>query len=328
MLTCPPVSPTTSHTEPFAVGLDLGGTDLKAARVFSDGRIEGFGKRPSRAAKSAEGPLEAIAEAVEELTGGRPGDLVGVGLGSPGVIHPDTGALVGNTPHFHHWGAFPFRERLAARLGMPLAMDNDANLAALAEHRLGAARGARVSITLTIGTGIGAGIIVAGRVFPGGWGGAGEIGHLPLGRGGATCRCGVADCVEPEASGSGLGALARAWGMAPPEARTVFAAAAAGDPRARAAFETMADRLGATIGAAVSLINPEVVVVGGGVAQAGDVLMGPLREAVARYTMATHREGLRVVAAALGERAGVVGAGLLAWDTHGAGNRLPGPLTR
>jgi len=327
VLTCAPVSPTTSHNEPFAVGLDLGGTDLKAARVLADGRIEGFGKRPSRAAESAEGPLEAMTEAVEELSRGRRGDLVGVGLGSPGVIHPDTGALVGSTPHFHHWGAFPLRERLAVRLGSSLAVDNDANLAALGEHRLGAARGARVSITLTVGTGIGAGIIVDGRALHGAWGGAGEIGHLPLGRGGATCRCGVTDCVEPEASGSGLSALARAWGMAPPEARTVFAAAAAGEPRACAAIETMADRLGAAIGAAVNLINPEVVVVGGGVAQAGDALMSPLREAVLRYTMTTHREGLRVVAAALGEQAGVTGAGLLAWDVHGAGGRAPAPLT-
>jgi len=302
------------HPESFTVGLDLGGTDLKAGRVLPDGRVEAFGKRPSRAAESAEGPLEGIAEAVEELTRGRRAQVAGVGLGSPGVIHPHSGALVGGTPHLHHWGAFPLRERLAERLGLPVVVDNDANLAALAEHRLGAARGAAVSITLTIGTGIGAGIVVDGRVIHGAWGGAGEIGHLPLGRGGASCRCGVADCVEPEASGSGLGAQARDLGWVPAEARTVFAAAAAGDPRARSLLETMADRLGAAIGAAVSLINPEVVVVGGGVAQAGEALMEPLREAVARYTLATHREGLRVVTASLGESAGVVGAGLLAWD--------------
>ncbi len=310
-------APVDDPIQPFAVGLDLGGTDLKSARVLVDGRLEGFGKRPSRAAESAEGPLEAIAEAVDELTQGRREDLIGVGLGAPGVINPGSGELVGATPHMHHWGAFPLRERLAGRLGLPLAVDNDANLAALAEHRLGAARGASVSITLTVGTGIGAGIIADGRVLRGAWGGAGEIGHLPLGRGGTPCRCGVTDCVEPEASGSGLGARARSMGMEPAEARTVFTAAAAGDPRARALLEVMADRLGAAIGAAVSLVNPEVVVVGGGVAQAGEALLEPLRAAVARYTLATHREGLRIVAAALGERAGVLGAGLLAWDVVG-----------
>jgi glucokinase len=311
---CPAVSSAPARPDPFAIGLDLGGTDLKAARVLADGRLEGFGKRPSRAAESADGPLDAMVEAVEELSHGRRDALIGVGLGSPGAIHPVTGALVGHTPHFPHWGAFPLRERLAARLGVRAAVDNDANVAALAEHRLGAARDSRVSLTVTLGTGIGCGIVVEGRVLHGAWGGAGELGHLPLGRGGAPCRCGVTDCVEPEASGSGLAALARAWGMVPAEARTVFAAAAAGEPRARGAVDHMADRLGATIGAAVSLINPEVVVVGGGVAQAGDALMSPLREAIARYTMTTHREGLRVVAAALGERAGVTGAGLLVWD--------------
>jgi glucokinase len=298
----------------FAIGLDLGGTDLKAARVGADGGLDGFCKRPSRAAESAEGPLAAIAAAVEALSTGRRDQVIGVGLGSPGVIHPETGALVGRTPHLHHWEGFPLRERIEERLGLPVAVDNDANLAALGEHRMGGARGARVSIMLTIGTGIGCGIVVDGRVFHGAFGGAGEIGHLPLGRNAAVCRCGVTDCVEPDASGSGLAAQARALGWQPAEARTVFAAAAAGDRRARALLETMADRLGAMIGAAVSLINPEVVVIGGGVAEAGEALLAPVREAVTRYTLATHRQGLRVAAATLGERAGVTGAGLLAWD--------------
>lgn len=302
----------------FTIGLDLGGTDLKSARVYGDGRVECFGKRPSRATESAEAPLEAIAEAVADLTDGGRAEPAGIGLGSPGVIHPDTGALAGGTPHFPHWGAFPLREKLRVRLGRDLVVDNDANLAALGEHRHGAAAGARVSITLTIGTGIGAGIVVEGRVLRGAWGGAGEIGHLPLGRTGILHACGVQDCVEPEASGSGLAAMARTWGMAPAEARTVFAAAAAGEPRAQAAIESMTDRLGATIAAAVNLINPDVVVIGGGVAQAGDALMAPLRRAVERYTMITHR-AVKLVPAAMGERAGVAGAGTLAWDAAASG---------
>jgi len=315
---CYPAVPVNeASNQRYAVGLDLGGTDLKAARVLADGRLEDFGKRPSRVAESAEAPLEVIADAVNQLTRGRRAGLIGIGLGSPGVIHPETGALMGGTPHIPHWEAFPLRERLAARLGVTPAVANDANLAAFAEHRLGAARGARVSITLTVGTGIGAGIVIDGAIVPGAWGGAGEIGHLPLGRSGMPCRCGVPDCVEPDASGSGIAAHARAAGIDPCEARDVFSAAAAGDPRARTIVEAMVDRLAATIGAAVSLINPEVVVVGGGVSQAGEFLMAPLRVAAARYTLATHRQGLRVVAAALGERAGTVGAGLYAWEVVG-----------
>lgn len=304
--------------ERFAIGLDLGGTDLKAGRVMADGRVEGFCKRSSRAAESAEGPLEAIADAVEALTRGARGKVIGVGLGCPGVIEPGTGALLGGAPHLHFWGAIPLRERVGARLGLPLVVDNDANFAALAEHRLGAARGARVSITVTVGTGIGAGIVIDGQVMRGARGGAGELGHIPLARGEEVCRCGIADCVEPEASGSGLARLAREAGLEPADAPTVFAAAAAGDPRARALLESVADRLGAAIATAVNLLNPEVVVVGGGVAEAGESLMAPLRAAVARYALPTHHDGLRVVSAALGERAGVVGAGLYAWEMLGA----------
>lgn len=298
----------------YAVGLDLGGTDLKAGRVTAEGLVEGFCKCPSRASESANGPLDAIAETVAGLICDAPHMAIGVGLGCPGVIHPESGALVGSTPHLHFWEDFPLRERVAARLGLPLAVDNDANLAALAEHRLGAARGARVSITVTVGTGIGAGIVVDGRLLRGAWGGAGELGHLALGRGEVPCRCGIPGCVEPDASGSGLARHANRAGLATTDAHTVFAAAAAGEPRARALVESMADRLGAAIGAAVNLVNPDVVVVGGGVAEAGEALMTPLRAAVARYTLATHRQGMSVVAAAFGEQAGLVGAGLLAWE--------------
>src|SRR5262245_46872634 len=130
MLPCAPVSPAPPHAEPFAVGLDLGWTDLKSARVYADGRLEEFGKRPSRAAESAEAPIEAMSEAFADLTRGRAG-CIGVGVGSPGVIDPVTGALAGNTPHFPHWGAFPLRERIAARVGGPVAVSNDANVADL-----------------------------------------------------------------------------------------------------------------------------------------------------------------------------------------------------
>ena len=261
--------------------------------------------------------MDAIADAVAELCDGMGDAVVAVGLGCPGVIHPETGALVGPTPHLHYWDAFPLRGRLAERIGLPLAVDNDANAAALAEHRLGAARGSRVSITVTLGTGIGGGIVVDGGVLRGAWGGAGEIGHLALGRGDVACRCGVPGCVEPEASGSGLARHAREAGWSPAEARTVFAKAAAGDERAAALVESMADRLGAVIGAAVQIVNPDVVVVGGGVAEAGEALLAPLRRSVERYTVATQRGGLRIVPAALGERAGVVGAGLMAWEAVG-----------
>ena len=302
----------------YAIGLDLGGTDLKAGLVSGRGEATHFLRLPARAGEHADAPLEVIAQAVAELRRAAAGPLAGIGLGCPGVIDPARGALVGRTPHLPHWDALPLRALLTERLGENLVVENDANLAALAEHRVGAARGARVSLTITVGTGIGCGVIIEGRVLRGAQGGAGELGHLPM-DGRFPCRCGVPGCVEPECSGSGLVARAAEVGLEAPDAAAVFAAAGAGDPRARRLIERMTDRLGALIAVAVQLLDPEVVVIGGGVSNAGEALLAPLRAAVARYALGSLRDRVRIVGAALGERAGVVGAGLAAWEVAGEG---------
>jgi glucokinase len=297
----------------YAIGLDLGGTDLKAGLVSDSGEIAHFLRLPARAGEHADAPFEVIARAVAALRCAAAGPLVGIGFGCPGVIDPANGALVGRTPHLPHWDSLPLRALLMERLGARLVVENDANLAALAEHRVGAARGARVSLTITVGTGIGCGVIVEGRVLRGAHGGAGELGHLPL-DGRFPCRCGVPGCVEPECSGSGLVARAAEAGLAAPDAATIFDAAAAGDLRAVRLIERMTDRLGALIAVAVQLLDPGVVVIGGGVSNAGEALLVPLRSAVARYALESHRHGMRIVRAALGADAGLVGAGLAAWE--------------
>jgi glucokinase len=302
----------------YTIGLDLGGTDLKAGLVSGRGEVAHFLRRPARVREHADAPLGVIVKAVTDLRRAAAGPLAGIGLGCPGVIDPASGALVGRTPHLPHWDSLPLRALLTARLGTSLVVENDANLAALAEHRVGAARGARVSLTITVGTGIGCGVIVEGRVLRGAHGGAGELGHLPM-DGRFPCRCGVPGCVEPECSGSGLVARAAEVGLVVSDAAAVFAAAAAGEPRATRLIERMTDRLGALIAAAVQLLDPEVVVVGGGVSNAGEALLTPLRSAVGRYALGSLGDGVRIVGAALGERAGVVGAGLAAWEVAGDG---------
>jgi glucokinase len=299
------------------LALDLGGTDLKAALCDPAGRVLAFARRPSRVQESAAAPYEAMVAACAELAGGRA--LAAIGLGCPGAIDPATGVLVDRTAHLPHWFDEPVRERLERHFGVPVAVDNDANCAALAEHELGAARGARVSVTLTIGTGVGMGIVVGGRVHQGARGGAGELGHIPLGRDERTCECGIESCVEPEISGSGLVEAARHAGLDARDAEAVFALAAQGEPRAAALIARLADRLGAAIATAVHLLDPDVVVIGGGVARAGDALLDPVRAAVARYAMPSHRRGLAIVPAALGDRAGVSGAGLIGARRAAAG---------
>jgi glucokinase len=299
---------------PSVLAFDLGGTDLKAALVGADGDLRHFSRTPSRVPEGRDAPLEAIGEQGERLRALAPGPVLAAGLGAPGVTEPRTGAQLGRTANLPFWEDLPLRELLERRLGLPVAVENDANAAALAEHRLGAARGARVSLTVTVGTGVGCGIVVEDRLLRGAHGGAGEIGHLPLGGDGAPCGCAVEGCVEAEAAGKGLVRAAREAGLAAEDAAAVFALAAAGNPVARALVDRMARQLGRMIGAAVNLLDPDVVVLGGGIAQAGEMLLAPVRASVARHALASHVDRLEIVLATLGERAGVMGAGLLAWE--------------
>ncbi|NOT34923.1 MAG: ROK family protein, partial [Candidatus Eisenbacteria bacterium] len=189
----------------MSIGLDLGGTDLKAVRLADSGEVLAFARVPSRALESHSGPYEAAIAVLEALGSGDAGEArATIGFGCPGVIDPSTGVLRGATAHLPHWHDEPVRDELERRLGRRVVVDNDANLAALAEHRLGAGRDAHTLVLVTLGTGIGCGMVIDGRVHRGAWGGAGELGHIPLGDGALECACGVPGCVEPEASASGL----------------------------------------------------------------------------------------------------------------------------
>ena len=294
------------------IAFDLGGTELKAARIADGGRVERFARVPSMAAAGEASLFAAIAEAGKLLdVDDSPGVI---GFGSPGVIHPASGIIVDRTPNVRLTPDFPMRDRLERLLNRRVVIDNDANCAALAEHEAGAAKGARVSITVTVGTGVGSGIVVGGRIVQGAFGGAGEIGHVPVGSEGPPCRCGVEGCAEPMASGAGLLARAREAGLEVESARAVFEST---DPRAARVIERMIDHLAPILGAATQVLNPDVIVVGGGVSQAGEKLFEPLRAALERYTLASHRERLQLVPAKLGEQAGVIGAGLMAWQAQG-----------
>jgi len=297
-------------SSPIRIGLDLGGTDLKAVALDDKGEVLRFARVPSRAEEGAEGPLEAMREAFSQVADGVASPSR-VGLGCPGAIDPTSGELRGPTPHLPHWSNFPVAARAAAAIGAPVHVENDATCAAWAEHRLGSARGTRSSITVTVGTGVGCGIVIDERPFRGAHGGAGEVGHLPLGPAGSECSCGVIGCAEPWMSGDGLAEAARASGLGAIDAREIFALASRDNRVARALVERLADRLGAALASAIHILDPEVVVLGGGVSLAGPPLIDAVNRALDRYVMHSHRAGVRVELAALGERAGAIGAALL-----------------
>jgi glucokinase len=261
-----------------------------------------------------------IAETIAE-TGARRGDFLGIGIGSPGPLDRAAGVVL-MTPNLG-WQNFPLRDEVISRVGLPASLDNDANCATLGEWWRGAARGARNVIGLTIGTGIGGGIILDGKLFHGASDVAGELGHTTIDSTGRRCKCGNYGCLEAYASGPAIADRARealggaeesiltemvAGNLDDITAQTVYEASGRGDDLAREVVRDTARFLGAGIANMLNILNPEVVVVMGGVTQAGDALMDPLRAEVRRRAFRPAVDACEIVLGTLPGTAGVVGA--------------------
>ncbi|MCM2257063.1 MAG: ROK family protein [Vicinamibacteria bacterium] len=304
------------------VGLDVGGTFLKAGLVDAAGTV--LERRREPIAGHDGQALLAQLEAVTRSFGSTP-RAVGVGL--PGFIDRRTGVLHG-VPNLRALEGVALGRELSDRLGVPTAADNDANAAALAEAWQGAGRGADSVLMLTLGTGVGAGLVLGGRVWTGRSGYAGEFGHLQVKRDGQPCGCGSWGCLETEVGAAGWvrradaardaagGRTALAGLELDPE--QIVAAAVAGDAVALSVVDESAEWLGLAIAFALDLLNLEKVVIGGGVAAAGDFLLGRIREQARRRTFPQIFADAEIAPAALGGDAGVVGAARLAMLALGA----------
>jgi glucokinase len=296
------------------LGIDVGGTNSKLAVL----EVGGDGRALVAAATIATGPGGDPAEVIGRLAAAgtrlvsEHGPVAAAGVGVPGLFDEDSGRIVllPNLPAA--WTGAGFREPLAGRLGLPVALINDARAFTLAESRMGAAAGCPTVVCVTLGTGVGGGVVVDGRLRFGPSGRAGELGHQVIQAGGPACGCGNRGCVEAFAAGA---ALCRAGGQTTPAA--VFAAAAAGDERAAGAVQAMVGRLAVGIANLVTVLWPERVVVGGGVAAAGERLFGPLRAAVAAAAPLVDPAAYEIVPAALGPGAGAIGAALWAGEARG-----------
>ena len=307
-----------------AVGVDIGGTKIAASRISAEGEILAATVIPTPA-NDQSAALPAIeAAAAEVMVDG----VVAIGVGMAGLIDVRSGILL-STPNLV-WRQLPLREGLATRFGLPVTVNNDATAAAWAESRLGASRGRDDSLFVGIGTGIGGGIVSGGRLVRGAHGLAGEIGHTIVEPGGPLCGCGNLGCWEQVASGLAIAragrravteepssSIARLAGGDPGRAtgELVTEAAQGGDGVAVAILARVARRLGEGVAALVNILDPEIVVIGGGVGEAGDVLFVPLREAfLASVEGADVRPEVPIVPAMLGNDAGAIGAALLALE--------------
>lgn len=287
------------------LGIDVGGTKVLAGAVDEGGRVLRTVRLSSRVPGAAE--LEdVLTEAVETLTADGP--VAGVGLAAAGFVDASAD-VVAFAPHLP-WRDDLVRPRLAARWGLPVALDNDATCAVWAEREHGALQGVDHALVVTVGTGIGGGLLLDGRVVRGAGGMAGEFGHARVVPDGRPCPCGLRGCWERYASGS---ALVEAAGQDFADGPAVTASAEAGDARALGAFESVGTWLGVGLANLVAAFDPRTVVVGGGVAEAGELLLAPARRALARHLVgAARRRVPDVVPSHHGELAGLVGAATLA----------------
>lgn len=285
------------------LGLDLGGTDIKLA-LLEDERLVATDNAPTR---SEDGGPQAVLARLAEL-GRTAGDVASVGVSLPGLFDGDgRGLLFPNL--YGDWKGFPIRETLAGALARPVALVNDGHAFALAEARVGAARGSRDVLCVVCGTGVGGGLVLGGRLHLGVEDRAGEIGHHTVEPDGAPCNCGNRGCLETIA---GARAIARTAGRG--SFAAVLEAARAGDAEARSALGRAGRYLGIAVANLTIFLAPERIVVGGGVAQAGELLLAPLRDEVARRAgRVAPLERIGIVAAELGPFAGAIGAAL-----HGA----------
>ncbi|WNI16047.1 ROK family protein [Actinacidiphila sp. ITFR-21] len=298
------------------IALDVGGTGMKAALVAADGTLLYEARRPTGRERGPDAVVAGILDFAAELRDhgltGYGQTAVAAGLAVPGIIDEANGVAVYAANL--RWKDVPLRALLSERLGgVPVALGHDVRSGGLAEGRIGAGHGADRFLFVPLGTGIAGAIGIDGRIEAGAHGYAGEIGHIVVRPGGRECGCGQRGCLEAYASAA---AVARSWAAAGggPEADAADCARAveAGDPGALAVWREAVDTLADGLVTGLTLLDPRVVIIGGGLAEAGDTLFGPLRAAVeARITF----QKLPVlVPAALGDTAGCLGAGLLAWD--------------
>lgn len=294
------------------IGVDVGGTKILAGVVGRDGTVARHREHPTPT-ESREALLDALERAVTEL---RDDSVVAVGFGVPSRIDRRAGVAIGsvNIP----LEDLPLRDEMRARLGIPVALDNDANAAAIAEWQAGAGRGASDLVMLTLGTGVGGGLVLGGKPYRGAIGAGGEVGHMVIVHGGAPCSCGGRGHLESYVSGKAADAVAReAFGPAA-DAHRLVRLANEGDRLARKLLAEIGSKLGSGIASLINLFDPELVIVGGGFAAAGDLLLDPAREVVAREALEPMRNNVRVVRAQLGTSAGMIGAAMVAFAAAAA----------
>jgi len=310
-----------------AIGVDIGGTSVKLGVVNSQGRVLEYRSFLTDKRKSRKKQLDTLAAHIQELirlAKNKKLKVLGVGIGAPGPIDVERG-FVYFFPNIPGWKNTPLKAILERRLKLPVAVDNDANAMALGEFLFGAGRGAKNIIALTLGTGVGGGIVMGGRLFHGSHYSAAEIGHLVINENGPRCGCGSRGCIETYVGNgyfikeverrlrTGQKSVLRAW-LKKKEKLTpllVSQAAQNGDRFSQEIWRETGEHLGTALAGLVDVLNPEKIILGGGIAQNGKLLFNPVIKTLRKKAFPIASRSVKVVPAALGVDAGLVGAAAL-----------------
>jgi glucokinase len=308
------------------LGVDIGGTKVAVGIVDREGKILAQGRKPMVASGTAQAGLDAVIGAIDSMMSSGP-EVGSIGICAPGPLDPKSGVVL-NPPNVPCWRNFSLASEISAKYNVPVKVDNDANAAALAETRWGAARGFRCVFYATIGTGIGTGIVLDGAIYHGNTGSAAEGGHVSIDYRGPLCNCGKRGCIEVLASGPAIGARARAKAEAEPSrasalrdlaqgktesitSETVARAFAAGDPMAREILLETTELLTCWLGNIVDLLDPDVIVIGGGVAGILKPFFQDISKTLPSWCVNPHAADIPLLMAHYGADAGIAGGAAL-----------------
>jgi len=322
---------TPNRTGTYAVGVDIGGTNIRAGVVTREGKKLAEGRRPARALEGFAVSMQMIIDAVEEAiatAGVQPTSLIGIGVGMPGRHRSDEGIVI-YSPNFPGWDDMQLLEPIEDHFGVAAYMRNDVKTASMGEYYFGAGRGYRHIVMITLGTGIGGSLIADGKLMLGACEGFAEVGHMTVSPQGRTCGCGNTGCWEAMAGRDAI--IERAWRALQTGRASVLGewavqdwynvtpamiarAANDGDLLAREVLEETGMWVGLGVSNLIQLYNPEVVIIGGGISQAGDILFGPIQRTVNARAHMVPANTTCIVPAALGDDAGIVGGAVLVFN--------------
>jgi len=311
----------------YNIGVDIGGTNVKIALVDEKGIIAYSNSVPTRAEMGYEYTIQNIINTIKESLKESNNDIAnvgGIGFGLPGQIDSMNG-IVRLLPNIPGWVEVPLAKIVQSEFNVPVKLDNDVRVATLGELNFGAGKGCQNLVCITVGTGVGSGIVLNGQLVRGASMTAGELGHVIVEKdNGQICGCGARGCLEAYASGPSVVKMAKDYIAGGKSTKfkeiaqgneitpfMVYEAAKQGDAVAKQIFNIVGEYLGVALVSVVNLLNPEKIIVGGGVGQAGDLILNPVREAIQRRCIPTSAAAVEVVQAQLGESAGVVGASIL-----------------